>query len=175
MIESWRERNESVAALVRRVIDESRYEDELARLYPDPNDRDTRRAAIEEVVNAAAAFAAKKNSSGLLGFLDELATADRDEGDDKESKLRSDAVALMTLHSAKGLEFPHVYLVGMEEGILPHKRFDRGGRIGDRRRTSIGVRRRHPCPRPAHAHPGVDSPQVGQAARKRCRAASCTR
>ncbi len=40
----------------------------------------------------------------------------------KEEKLTGDAVVLMSLHSSKGLEFPHVFLVGMEEGFLPHKK-----------------------------------------------------
>jgi DNA helicase-2/ATP-dependent DNA helicase PcrA len=48
--------------------------------------------------------------------------SERDDGEEKESQLARNCVVLMTLHSAKGLEFPSVYLVGMEEGILPHKR-----------------------------------------------------
>ena len=57
----------------------------------------------------------------MAGFLDEVALGDRDDEDDKERQLKRNAIALMTLHSAKGLEFPQVYLVGMEEGLLPHR------------------------------------------------------
>ncbi len=57
----------------------------------------------------------------LHGALSRLALADQDE--EQDVKRQDDAtVALMTLHSAKGLEFPDVFLVGLEEGILPHAR-----------------------------------------------------
>ncbi|MEC7449045.1 MAG: 3'-5' exonuclease, partial [Planctomycetota bacterium] len=45
-----------------------------------------------------------------------------DFGDEKEKQISGNAIVLMTLHSAKGLEFPEVFLVGLEEGILPHHR-----------------------------------------------------
>ena len=107
---------------LRRLIAEIGYEAELKRLYPDPNEQQARWAAVEEVVNALGAYEKSAKKPTLGGFLDEVALGEQDMGDDKEKQLAKNAVALMTLHSAKGLEFPHVYMVGMEEGILPHHR-----------------------------------------------------
>ena len=146
MVDSWRVAEEKgpTAATVQRVIDESRYFDELLRLYPDPQERESRTNAIGEVVNAAAAFDAKRGKPRLADLLDEIATGDREDSEDKESQLGRDAVALMTLHSAKGLEFPHVYLVGMEETLLPHKRSIDVGETAiseERRLAYVGVTR----------------------------------
>ena len=58
----------------------------------------------------------------LSGFLDNITLSDRDSESDKDEQLKQRGVRLMTIHSAKGLEFPRVYLVGMEEGLLPHRR-----------------------------------------------------
>lgn len=70
---------------------------------------------IDEFVNKAAEYDKSNPEGGLGGFLEEVAlVADIDSYDAAE-----DAVALMTLHSAKGLEFPYVFMIGMEEGIFP--------------------------------------------------------
>jgi DNA helicase II / ATP-dependent DNA helicase PcrA len=114
----------SVAALAARALDKVDYRGALSKQYPDPAERETRLASLEEIINAAANY--DKNtraaSHSLAGFLDDMLLNERDDTDEKDSQLSRNAVALMTLHSAKGLEFPSVYLVGMEEGILPHKR-----------------------------------------------------
>jgi DNA helicase-2/ATP-dependent DNA helicase PcrA len=108
--------------LLGATIDRTGYRRELDRLYPDPTEREARTASVEELINAAANHTANSAEPSLRTFLDDVALGNRDESDDKEKELQRNAVALMTLHSAKGLEFPHVYMVGMEEGILPHKR-----------------------------------------------------
>ena len=154
--------------LVAQVIDKTAYRDSLAKLYPDPTERETRLASLEEIVNAAASYDKNrraKSPPSLAGFLDDMLLNERDDSDEKESQLARNAVALMTLHSAKGLEFPRVYLVGMEEGILPHKRsLDDGERRGDRRRAAAVLRRRHAGPRAADALVRAHAPQMGQAA-----------
>jgi DNA helicase-2/ATP-dependent DNA helicase PcrA len=127
MIDDFRGQFESlgVSQLIPHVLEKTAYHDSLAKLYPDPNERDSRLAALEEIVNAAAGYEkqrSKKSPASLSGFLDDLMMSEWDDGEEKESQLARNAIALMTLHSAKGLEFPRVYLVGLEEGILPHKR-----------------------------------------------------
>jgi DNA helicase-2/ATP-dependent DNA helicase PcrA len=148
----------SVAQLVVLVLQQTSYRDALAKLYPDPTDRETRLTSLEEIINAAASYDKNKKVSGtfsrsekkvpdtfLSGFLDDMLLSERDDSEEKESQLARNAVALMTLHSAKGLEFPRVYLVGMEEGILPHKRslaMENDGAIDEERRLCyVGVTR----------------------------------
>jgi len=165
IVEEFREgaARRPLAQLVAQVVERIGYRDLLAKVYPDPMEREARLASLEEIVNAAASYderivagrpggigwnhlgrrgqrsatrrpvvgreqASAQGSEGdaqlgdLRGFLDELLVGERDESEARESQLSRNAVALMTLHSAKGLEFQRVYLVGMEEGILPHKR-----------------------------------------------------
>jgi DNA helicase II / ATP-dependent DNA helicase PcrA len=150
MIEHSRQRldREPLVEVARKLIDEIHYEGELARLYPDPNEQQARWDAVQEVINALAAYQDQAKQPNLQDFLDQVTLGDRALDDEKEKQLRRNAVVLMTLHSAKGLEFPHVYMVGMEEGILPHHRSLGDGESGvdeERRLCYVGVTRAQDC------------------------------
>jgi DNA helicase II / ATP-dependent DNA helicase PcrA len=130
--------------MVHSLVREIGYKEELARLYPDAAEHDARWASVEELINAAAAYAQREKRPTIAGFLQETAISGADDEQDKESKLERNAVAIMTLHAAKGLEFPDVYMVGMEEGTLPHHRSvaDAGASVDEERRLCyVGVTR----------------------------------
>ncbi len=146
LIEAFRARigSESLVEIASDLIRTIGYQDELARIYKDPQDQQARWAAVEEVVNALATYEKRAKKPTLGGFLDDVALGDRDGDQDKETQLKRNAIALMTLHSAKGLEFPQVYLVGMEEGLLPHRRSVEmeGAAIDEERRLCyVGITR----------------------------------
>ena len=136
--------NESPLAVVNDLVTAIKYQDELARLYKDAQEVQARWAAVEEVINALASYQKRARKPSLNAFLDEIATGERDDADEKETQLARNAIALMTLHSAKGLEFPQVYLVGMEENLLPHHRSValEGAAIDEERRLCyVGITR----------------------------------
>ena len=134
-----------LARLVIDLLHAIHYRSELVRTYKEPRDQDARWQSVEEVVSAVGTYERRsKRKPALAGFLEEIALSARDEEPDKDASLKRNAVALMTLHSAKGLEFSHVYLVGMEEGLLPHHRSleDEGNAIDEERRLCyVGVTR----------------------------------
>jgi DNA helicase II / ATP-dependent DNA helicase PcrA len=130
--------------VVRDLIHEIGYRQEIKRLYPEAEDQESRWQAVEEVVNALGSFAKRAKQPTISGFLQDIALTTSDQVRDKESKLERDAVVLMTLHAAKGLEFREVYMVGMEEGTLPHGRAiaDNDAAIDEERRLCyVGVTR----------------------------------
>jgi DNA helicase II / ATP-dependent DNA helicase PcrA len=147
LIERYRLRaiTEPLPELIRALIAEIGYRAEIERLYKTPRDIEARNTAVEEIVNAAASYTAQNDSPTLIGFLDECTLVRDDQQQDDGDEKRRNAVTLMTLHSAKGLEFAHVFLVGMEEGILPHQRsvLDGGGAgiEEERRLCYVGITR----------------------------------
>ena len=97
---------------------------------------------LEELVSAARAFESmelEEDTTLLAAFLDHASL----EAGDTQASEHEDSVQLMTLHSAKGLEFPRVFLVGMEEGLFPHKMsLEEPGRLEEERRLAyVGITR----------------------------------
>ena len=107
----------SITDLLREVIEKTGYMESLDS--EDKEDAQARKENIDELINKAAAYEEaaedRDEPATLSAFLEEVAlVADIDSLDEEQ-----DYVVLMTLHSAKGLEFPHVYLAGMEDGLFP--------------------------------------------------------
>lgn len=108
---------ESLTDLLNEIIEKTGYIESLDA--DDPEEVEARIQNIDELVSKAAAYeedcADQDEAASLSGFLEEVAlVADIDSLDENQ-----DYVVLMTLHSAKGLEFPRVYLAGMEDGLFP--------------------------------------------------------
>jgi DNA helicase-2/ATP-dependent DNA helicase PcrA len=103
----------SVSALIKEILEETGY---LKELKSSKNPDDVSRVEnLKELVSAAADFEKESEDKSLGMFLEKVAlVTDIDNYDEN-----SDSVAMMTVHSAKGLEFPVVFMVGMENGIFP--------------------------------------------------------
>jgi ATP-dependent DNA helicase UvrD/PcrA len=127
----------TVSQLLTTVIEKTRYRDYLTEAFP--VDGEERWENVMELRNVAAQFDELEPEHALLRFLEDVALmSDADEYDE-----RIEAVTLITLHAAKGLEFPVVFIVGMEEGLLPHIRsFDDPAQMEEERRLAyVGVTR----------------------------------
>lgn len=115
MIQAFRSKLEffNLEDLVKDILETTGYVRELEA--SDAEDAEDRIENIDELISKAAAYDESHEESNLSEFLEEVAlVADIDQVSDDNNK-----VLLMTLHSAKGLEFPHVYLAGLEDGVFP--------------------------------------------------------
>jgi DNA helicase II / ATP-dependent DNA helicase PcrA len=116
MIEGFRKDDSgSVAEMVERVFTDSGLEKSLIAEGAEGKDA---AANVEELISAAAVFDKQTENPALVDYLQQIALFS--DADAYNSSV--ERVALMTLHSAKGLEFDNVFIVGVEEGLLPHER-----------------------------------------------------
>ena len=102
------------AAFFERVLDETGFREALKQ----EQDGEDRLQNVEELLRAARDWEEEEGGS-LADFLDSVALTARAE--EPQGEVSTEAVTLMTLHNAKGLEFPTVFLVGLEENLLPHR------------------------------------------------------
>jgi DNA helicase II / ATP-dependent DNA helicase PcrA len=110
----------SVTELLEDLLDKSEYRDMLKA--EKTLESQSRLENLDELLSVTKNFEDSNEDKSLIAFLTDLAlVADIDSLDDEGQK-KVDTVVLMTLHSAKGLEFPVVFLLGLEEGVFPHSR-----------------------------------------------------
>lgn len=142
LIESLAQQQEYLTAtdMVEQVLERTGYEDMLKR--EGTLEAQSRLENLEEFKTVTQEFEKNAEDKTLVSFLTDLALiADIDQMDEEESV--DGKVTLMTLHSAKGLEFPVVFLIGMEENVFPHSRsmFDDEEMEEERRLAYVGITR----------------------------------
>ncbi|MBA2270975.1 MAG: UvrD-helicase domain-containing protein [Chthoniobacterales bacterium] len=129
------------SAIVTKLIAEIEYATELRRSCKTAEEASAREGNIGDMLRDLAAFA-QRSTKGLPGFLDEILLDQEREEEKQEDIEKKKAVTLITMHAAKGLEFRHVYLIGLEEGLLPHERSKSEGTIDEERRLLyVGITR----------------------------------
>jgi DNA helicase-2/ATP-dependent DNA helicase PcrA len=111
--------HDEAGPLLERVILESGYREWLQRNWPE--DHQERWENVSELVEAGRAWDGRAAGRGLAGFLEEASLVSDQDGWDEDAP----KATLMTLHASKGLEFPAVFIAGVEEGVLPHARSTR--------------------------------------------------
>ncbi|WP_340372658.1 DNA helicase PcrA [Peribacillus sp. FSL E2-0218] len=131
----------SVTELVEEVIKKTGYREMLQA--EKTIESQSRLENIDEFLSVTKAFESNSDDKSLVGFLTDLAlVADIDQLDENAEE-STNTVTLMTLHSAKGLEYPVVFLLGLEEGVFPHSRslMDEEEMEEERRLAYVGITR----------------------------------
>lgn len=129
------------AAVIGEMIAKIEYSAELRRSCKSVEEAEARESNIKEVLRDLAQFG-DRSTKGLRGFLDEIVLDQEREEEKQEDIEKKRGVTLITMHAAKGLEFRHVYLIGLEEGLLPHDRSKAEGSLDEERRLLyVGITR----------------------------------
>ena len=105
----------SLSALVEEVVARTGYLADVCAIHPMTGDKEE---IVQEFVSSAKLFEETSESPGLSAFLEDIALVSDTDNYDADAE----AVSMMTVHSAKGLEFPYVFLPGFEDGLFPSSR-----------------------------------------------------
>jgi DNA helicase II / ATP-dependent DNA helicase PcrA len=120
----------SLAVWARGFLEEIGYAADVRRAEKNPETADNRLENLRDLIDTLPVTTANPQQQ-LEDFLDDL-SLDSDREEEKETD--GDAVTLITIHSCKGLEFPHVHIVGLEDGLFPHSRSKVEGTMDEERR-----------------------------------------
>ncbi|AMK71298.1 MULTISPECIES: DNA helicase PcrA [Bacillus] len=133
----------SITELTEEILDKTEYREMLKA--EKSIEAQSRLENIDEFLSVTKNFEQKSEDKTLVAFLTDLALiADIDQLDQQEEESGGkDAITLMTLHAAKGLEFPVVFLMGLEEGVFPHSRslMEEAEMEEERRLAYVGITR----------------------------------
>lgn len=115
----FREPNAALSQTARALVEKIGYREELARTSKTPGQFEMRWNNVQAVFGAVEQYEKNAEKPSLYEFLDDN-SLNTDEDRRSKKDRRASGVTLMTVHSAKGLEFPFVFIAGCEEGLLPH-------------------------------------------------------
>ncbi|MFD1927750.1 DNA helicase PcrA [Sporosarcina siberiensis] len=131
----------SVSELVKEILDKTGYKEMLQK---DPSiESESRLENIEEFLTVTNSFEKGSDDKSLVAFLTDLALIADIDSLDKDENKNTEKVVLMTMHAAKGLEYPVVFIIGMEENVFPHSRSmgDDDEMEEERRLAYVGITR----------------------------------
>lgn len=126
--------------IIQKLLDDISFDDWLDTIAPDEKQRERKKNNIRELLSWIKKISEKNPGYELIDVVSSLMLFD--VLDRRENEGKADSVSLTTLHAAKGLEFPHVYIAGFEEGILPHHASTDDASIEEERRIAyVGITR----------------------------------
>lgn len=109
--------NVSLKQLIKKLLEDTSYIEELRS--DDPDTAEERIQNIDALISYAERYEQTEDMPSLTGFLEYCGLNSEDDSEEEDEEDANNYVSLMTLHNAKGLEFPYVFLCGMEEGLFP--------------------------------------------------------
>ena len=130
----------SPSKLINQMLDEVGYQDWITKQSASPEQAEMRWRNVEDLLKWVRNIAQKDESKTLVDVVSDISLMGILEKNDDDSN--GNVVSLMTLHAAKGLEFPHVTIVGMEEELLPHRTSIEDDMVEEERRLFyVGITR----------------------------------